>query len=242
MLVRHLIIQNLVIKSFLAKMLHAHNISFKSNEKQIFTNICLQLKPNDIVSIVGVNGSGKSVFLKIISGILKQSGGIVTVEKGIKISYMPQKIFISPHLPITVFNFFELLCSNLNYDLLDKLNIDKSFMDKNLHNVSGGQMQKILFAATIMSNADILILDEPEQNLDAISRLLLYELIIEYAKNKAVIIASHDPNIVFKKSNKVIHFDICGAVHYENIDKLYNHDINAKVKDLFEGYFACKHE
>ncbi len=61
MLVRRLIIQNLAIKSFLAKMLHAHNISFKSNEKQIFTNICLQLKRNDIVSIVGVNGSGKSV-------------------------------------------------------------------------------------------------------------------------------------------------------------------------------------
>jgi zinc transport system ATP-binding protein len=223
-------------------MLHAHNISFVSNEKQVFSNICLQLKSNDIVSIVGVNGSGKSVFLKIISGIIKQSSGVVSVDNGIKISYMPQKIFISQHLPITVADFFALRTNILNHDLLNKLGIGLDFLAKDLHSVSGGQMQKILFAATIMSNSDIIILDEPEQNLDASSKIVLYELIMEYAVNKAVIIASHDPNIVFKKSNKVLHFDICGAVHYENIHDLHNHKIDAKVKDLFEGYFACKHE
>ncbi len=222
----------------LDNLLNVDNVSFASGKKIVFSKVSLSLRRNDIISIIGHNGAGKSVFLKIISEVLKPTSGQIKAQGSI--SYMPQKVFISKHLPLRVIDFLMLKTDKLDNDLLEQMKITP-ILESSLHNVSGGQLQKILFCSAIMNNPDILILDEPEQNMDASSRLLLYELIVQYSKNKAIILASHDPNIVFKKSNKVLHFEGNGTVHYEEENSSYNSSVNDKIKELFETYFSCKH-
>ena len=214
------------------RIAYLENVCLSFNNQQILKNINLELKKGEITTLVGPNGGGKTSIARILIGILKASSGKVFISKNAKIGYMQQKLEIEKTIPIRVIDFL-----NLNYDLPDrhqksaleniqklskKLNIE-NILEKSIHRISGGQLQKILLVHTLINNPDILVLDEPTQYMDIAAQSEFYQIIeeIREQKNCAVLIISHDLHIVMQKTNQVIcvNHHICCEGSPESINK-----------------------
>jgi len=175
----------------------------------------LPVPKKGVVGIIGKNGIGKTTTLKILSGQIKPNLSIIDkqndwgniiryfrgnelqeflskVSKGeIKFSYKPQfiesirKILNGKVKDIIKFNEIDERKKNL----LEKLKID--FLDKDVKNLSGGELQKLAIYACISKNADMYLLDEPSSYLDVEERLNLAN-VIEFVKDKYVFLVEHD--------------------------------------------------
>ena len=174
------------------------DFTYLNSEENIFNNLNLQIPKNSHVVITGPNGSGKSTLLGLIAGIYYPSSGKITVHS--------EKVgFIGPNPLI----FDDTLIANIQYgndkkldnslvvDYLQRLqtfknessyDLTKSVSNKTL---SSGQMQKIAFIRALLSNIEILILDESTANLDKESTLKIFNLLQE--KKVTIINSTHDP-------------------------------------------------
>ena len=193
---------------------HLKNIALKLNDQQILNNINLELKKGEITTLIGPNGGGKTSIARILIGILKASSGEVFVEKNAKIGYMPQKLEIEKTIPLRVVDFLLLNIQNtktfqvkdlLAQNIIQKLNIE-DILEKSIHQISGGQLQKVLLARTLIFSPNILVLDEPTAYMDIAAGAEFYQIIEEIRKQKncAILIISHDLHIVMQKTNQVV--------------------------------------
>ncbi|MBU6338604.1 MAG: ATP-binding cassette domain-containing protein [Rickettsiales bacterium] len=185
------------------------NISFKINDQKIINNISLNLKKGEITTLIGPNGGGKTSIARIALGILEPSSGKVIRNSDLKIGYMPQKINIDKTIPLTVESFLRLSIQNIKFDdevksLISRLKID-SLLNKQIHEISGGQMQKVLFLRAIINKPDLLVLDEPTQYMDINATEEFYQIIdeIRKAQNCAILLISHDLHMVMQKTDSV---------------------------------------
>lgn len=188
------------------KLLSAHNIDFIKNDKKILDNVSIEILRNDFVTIIGPNGSGKSSLIKILIGTQEPNSGKVE-RSDIRIGYVPQRFTSPKTLPISVKSFLNLNknCSNDEIEsIIKETEID--FADKMLENLSGGEMQKVLLARALTNKPDLLVLDEPAQNLDIGNELKFYQLLDRIYKERgiSVLMVSHDLHMVMSASRKVI--------------------------------------
>ncbi len=186
------------------------NISLKLNDQQILKNIDLEIKKGQITTLIGPNGGGKTSIARILIGILKPSSGEVFIRKNIRIGYIPQKLEIEKTIPLRVIDFLKLNLPspnspNLPTAIIKKVGIE-DILQKSIHQISGGQMQKTLLARALINNPDILVLDEPTSNMDISAQAEFYDLIEEIRKKQhcAILLISHDLHIVMHKTNQVI--------------------------------------
>lgn len=203
------------------------NISFNANGKKILHGINLDLEKGKITTLIGPNGGGKTSIARILLGILKPSSGQVTRKNKVKIGYMPQKITVDKTIPMTAKNFIKTSINQVKFDqnlksLAKKLNIDQ-ILNQQIHDLSGGQMQKVLFLRSLVNNPDLLVLDEPTQYMD-ISAIQEFYLIIDEvrkAKNCAILMVSHDLNMVMQQTDLVfcVNHHICCHGSPESVNK-----------------------
>ncbi len=189
-------------------LLELKNINFIHKKNKILSNIDLAIKKNDFITIVGPNGAGKSSLLSIIVGSQKASSGKINKNANLKIGYVPQKISIDNNIPINSYEFLKL-CENSDQNLFNEIikNVKiENLLEKQLNQLSGGEKQKILLAKALINEPDLLILDEPTQNLDISSQVNFYKIInnIYQQRNIAILMVSHDLHIVMSASKKVI--------------------------------------
>ncbi|MBO5997515.1 MAG: metal ABC transporter ATP-binding protein, partial [Alphaproteobacteria bacterium] len=175
------------------------HVSFAPQGKTLLSDISAVFKKNQLTTLVGPNGGGKSTLLKLISGIEKPTHGRILIRKNTRIGYMPQKISFDPNMPMTVERFLK------NTDCLEKVGA-MSLAKLNMATLSGGEMQRILLAYALQNKPDLLLLDEPTQGLDTAGEEQMYRLIFDYQKQSGccVIMASHDLNFVLARSNQVL--------------------------------------
>jgi zinc transport system ATP-binding protein len=189
-------------------LIKVNNISLSSFNKNILDNVSFELKNNDFITLIGPNGAGKSSLIKVILGLISADSGSVTKAKKLKIGYTPQKFIVNQFIPISVINFLTLN-KNVSKDILDKT-IDitdiKDLLSSSLQELSGGELQRVLLTRSLLNKPDVLILDEPTQNLDINSQKTSHRLIYDIHKNQkcAVLMISHDLHRVMKKSTQVI--------------------------------------
>ena len=190
-------------------LISLNNVSYTKNSNHILQNISFEVRKNEIITIVGKNGAGKTSLCKVLLGIIKPSCGKVIHSKGYKISYIPQINNHNVLVPIKIKDFILLNSkNNLNdedYSLINKLNLNSS-LDKFFKDLSGGEKQKVMLLRSLLLKPDIVILDEPASFIDFSSKDDMYSLINEYqVKTKcSVIMVSHDLNIVLKDTNWVL--------------------------------------
>ena len=194
------------------QLISAKNISLNfSNQNKILDNIEININEKEIVTLIGPNGGGKTTLLRILLGFIKPTTGKVNRVKNLKIGYIPQKINIEPILPLTVKRFLTVSNSiNINsYDdlrpFINELNIS-NLLNVQIHNLSGGQMQKVLLIRALLSNPKLLVMDEPEQGLDINGQIELYEILskIRIEKECAILMVSHDLHMVMASTDRVI--------------------------------------
>ena len=189
-------------------MLTIQGLSYAYSDRFLFKNLSFHLNPGEVIKISGANGSGKTTLIKILTGILKNYEGKISLkneeEKSLKnlsdeVFYMGHKNALKENLTVqeNLQHDFRLLNSNKNEldSYLEKLNL-KEFLFTRVSELSEGQKRKIILACCLASNSSIYLLDEPFINLDADSQEIIMEAMDSKIHNgAAVIFTSHDQNI-----------------------------------------------
>jgi len=163
----------------------------------------------EVLSIIGVNGSGKSSLLKIISGIYKPTTGKI-VKKYKNLAYVPQKIDIDTTFPMQVEEFIKVYNPGVtSKEILKyfKKFQSESLITKNISNLSGGELQKVLIISALISGPDIILLDEPTAGIDVLGEETFYKIISDVKEafpRIAIILVSHNIHLVYKNSDNVV--------------------------------------
>ena len=225
---------------------------------KILLEISTRLKTNDFISIFGKSGAGKTTLLRIIAGLEVADSGRIIVDNEVwfdsakKINLPPQKRKIGfVFQDYALFPHFSVW-KNLAFGLKDsrqKGKIDEILKLMELENLknklpkelSGGQKQRVALARALISNANILLLDEPLSALDNEMRGILQDEIIKLHRHFGLttILVSHDISEIFKLSNRIIHIKEGKIVSDGDINSIFGEDLisakfnfSAKIIDI----------
>jgi len=170
-----------------------------------------EINRHEVIGILGENGIGKTTFVKILAGVLKQDSGDVT-EK-VKVSYKPQYLESSDEL---VMNVLKDAIKKHTNDVINPLNI-KPLFTKKLNELSGGELQRVAIALCLSKEANLFLLDEPSAYLDAEQRLLISKIIHDLMEHtgKSALVVDHDLLFIDYLSQSLIVFDGKPAVKGE---------------------------
>ena len=152
-------------------LLSAEHLSINFGSRQLLEDVNFYLNEGDKVGIIGINGTGKSTFLKVLSGALEPDGGRITRNPNVQVSFLPQNPQMEDDATILeqVFLHFPAQFRELNeYEaksMLSKLGFT-DFQQK-VGTLSGGQRKRVALVAALVHPADVLILDEPTNHLDS---------------------------------------------------------------------------
>jgi len=225
-------------------LIKANNISLTHNGKSVLDNVSFELNPGDFITLIGPNGAGKSSLIKVLLGLIKPNKGSVEKSQNIKLGYTPQSFIPNEFIPISVIDFINLN-QKTNNNLIEetsKLVGIENLLNASLKDLSGGEMQRVLLARALIGRPNILILDEPAQNLDINGQMHLYKLIQDIHKQRgcAVLMVSHDLHRVMKDSTQVLclYHHICCMGQPESIlkDSQFNDLFADQMDDLMASY------
>jgi zinc/manganese transport system ATP-binding protein len=191
-------------------MIHLQNICFCYRDEVALQDVTLTIPPHSLMAIVGGNGAGKTTLLNILSGLTKPSRGCFVISPGANVAYLPQQSRLDRDFPLQVRDVVAMgfwqrngLFRRLSAEQGDTIDeaLDTVGLEglggRNLNTLSGGQLQRVLFARLMVQNGDILLLDEPFAALDEPTIEALMELLQTWhAQGKSIITVLHDLNLV----------------------------------------------
>lgn len=168
-------------------------------------NIDFSIEPNTLVAIIGPNGGGKSTLLKLVAGIIKPDRGTVLMPGRPAVGYVSQNSDFDLSFPMTVIDMVltGTLCKNIKpfcrYSDDQKDNARKAlervglsgYGKRGIDQLSGGELKRAVIARALASDAEVIVLDEPDGNLDVDAADDLYNVLREIKKDRTVIVASH---------------------------------------------------
>lgn len=189
-------------------------------------DVSLNLRENEFVSILGPSGSGKTTLLNIIGGLDRYDEGDLIINgvstKNYKdrdwdtyrnhtIGFVFQSYNLIPHqnilsnveLALTIGGISSKERKQRALDALDKVGL-KDQAHKRPNQLSGGQMQRVAIARALVNNPDILLADEPTGALDSKTSIQVMELLKEVAKDRLVVMVTHNPDLANQYSNRIV--------------------------------------
>ena len=212
------------------KVVEVNNLFFSYEEELILQDIDLEIMEGDFIAFIGPNGSGKSTLIKLMLGLLKANKGEIKLlgspikkfNDWTKVGYIAQEVRgFNESFPATVkeiiasnmyneMGFFKILNSDLEEKIDQTLELVGMLDYKNqqIGNLSGGQKQKIFIARTLVTNPDIIFLDEPLVGVDTESQQEFYKLLAELNNELdiTIVMISHDVHVISDQANKVACF------------------------------------
>lgn len=191
-------------------VLEVKNLNMTLGDNKIIKDLSLHIDKGNFLTILGPNGSGKTVLVKTLLGLLTETSGSIVWSKKSRLGYLPQGLTQSSvqGLPLSVHEFFGLKkVTKKNIDgALRAVGLKPEIQEKKFGELSGGQFQRILLAWVLSTNPNVLILDEPTTGVDVGGEGTIYELLSKLkSKNKlTIIMISHDLDVVHKYSSHVL--------------------------------------
>ncbi len=174
----------------------------------VLSHVNLTVHAGEIVTLIGPNGAGKTTLVLAILGLIEPSAGTVSRQTGLTIGYVPQRFAIDPILPLTVRRFLRLAGKAPKGRLEGVLGEVGAapLLERGIHDLSGGQFQRVLLARALLREPDLLVLDEPVQGIDFPGQVALYDLIgsLRARRGLGVLMVSHDLHIVMAATDRVI--------------------------------------
>lgn len=208
-------------------ILSVEGVSYRYDNRVALEDIQLQLHRGEMLGLVGQNGSGKSTLLKVILGILPLQIGAVRwfgtelfrFQQWSKIGYVSQKAnSYNSGFPATVEEVVGMgLTGKLGlfrrvgkkekriiHEAIGTVGLG-DYIHQNIGELSGGQQQRAFIARAIVSNPEVLILDEPTVGVDAQNESFFYDLLqhLNQERNLSIILVSHDLSMVSKRMDTV---------------------------------------
>lgn len=229
-------------------IIQLEDLSVSYDEKTVLSHINLTVYERDFLGVIGPNGGGKTTLIKTILGLLNPSSGTVRFYKegkevpGINMGYLPQYSSIDKKFPISV---YEVVLSGLSKEkslfrrysvgqheqvrsIIARMGLEG--MEKRaIGELSGGQLQRALLGRALVSNPEVVILDEPNTYIDKKFEAKLYSLLEEINKERAIILVSHDIGTVLQNVKTI-------ACVNETLD--YHPDTEVPTEWL-EEHFGC---
>ncbi|MBH68330.1 MAG: zinc ABC transporter ATP-binding protein ZnuC [Rhodospirillaceae bacterium] len=192
----------------MVELIRATNISVARQGIQILENVSVVIGDHNFLTIIGPNGAGKSMLLKCLMGFYLPDSGTIQKSLDLRIGYVPQNFAPEHTMPISVRRFLSLR-RNIEKSALtavaEETDISK-LMDQPLFSLSGGERQRVLLARSLLNNPNLLVLDEPAQNLDVSGQLGFYRLVEQVFNERkvSILMVSHDLHLVMASTNEVI--------------------------------------
>ena len=205
------------------KLITCDHMDLGYENQDAVLDVTIQVNAGDYLCIVGENGSGKSTLIKGILGLLKPTGGTLTVAEELKksgIGYLPQQTAAQRDFPAAVWEVVLSGCLKRRQNRpfysaaereLAKLNMEKlgitELKDQCYRELSGGQQQRVLIARALCATDKLLILDEPITGLDPSAIQDFYHLVERLNKKDgvAIVMVTHDLKNVLPYASKILH-------------------------------------
>lgn len=232
-------------------LIEIKDVDFAYDRELVLKNINLSVEPGEFLGIIGPNASGKSTLVKLILGLLEPDTGTIRVldmpvtSARKQIGYVPQyPTFSRRDFPINVRDTVMLGRLGLAHWFSAYSSTDRQICQEALHAVeiediasrpigtlSGGQLQRVLIARALVSEPEILILDEPTANIDIRVEEDIFGLLKQYNERMTILVVSHDIGFISSYVDRVACVNKTLACHNteeisgKTIEELYGIDV-----------------
>ncbi|MDR3190456.1 MAG: metal ABC transporter ATP-binding protein [Lactobacillaceae bacterium] len=241
-------------------MIEVTDLTVGYASQPILSNLTINFEPGKITGIIGPNGAGKSTLIKGILGLIKRQGGLVELNgdpiaaRLKNIAYVEQRAALDLSFPINVFDTvltgtYPKLGLFKNPTMVDKKAVEgalntvklSDFGERQIGELSGGQLQRVFVARAIVQAADVIILDEPFVGIDMKSEAEIMAVFKAWqAVGKTIIVVHHDlnkvtsyfDNLAIINRGIIAHGPTQEVFNKANITKAFSGDLSAI---LFEG-------
>ena len=198
-------------------LLSAEHISINFGSRQLLEDVNFYLNEGDKTGIIGINGTGKSTFLKVLAGAIEPDEGRISRNPNVQVSYLPQNPVMDDDATVLeqVFLHFPEEFRALNeYEaktMLNKLGLPD--FEQRVGTLSGGQRKRVALAAALIHPADILVLDEPTNHLDAEMTAWLEDWLRRF--KGGLVMVTHDRYFLERVVNHITELSRGKLYHYE---------------------------
>ena len=210
----------------ISSVLDVRGIGVSLGGREILHDVSFSIAPGEFVGLIGTNGAGKTTLLRVILGLQRATAGTVSFggahrgRHGESLGYLPQKVALDPELPLRARDVVALGLDGQRLGIplpsakrralvADALAaVDASaFADTRVGLLSGGQQQRVLIAHALISNPQLLLLDEPLANLDIRSTQEIVELLARVSRERgvAVLLSAHDLNPLLPVMDRIVY-------------------------------------
>lgn len=224
----------------------AHDLTVRYNGEVALESVSVTLRQGERVALIGLNGAGKSTFIKAIMGINTPSSGTIRVDTDLqRIGYVAQQQEIQWDFPATVRDVVLMGCarrigwfrlptrrySQIVDQALAQVNMS-NFADRQIGELSGGQRRRAFIARALAQDANLLILDEPFSGVDASAQAELLDVLDQLNRDgMTILLSTHDLDLAFRRFDKVMALRR-QLVAFGTPTQVYNADV---LRDLFGG-------
>lgn len=215
------------------------SVTFGYHHEPVIDQVNLVIRDGDFIGMIGPNGGGKSTIIRIIMGLIEPWSGEVIIPKDLNIGYLPQTHSFDNRFPISV---LEVVLSGLlkihgistrvsrqdkklAIGVLEKVGM-ADLSNRCIGELSGGQMQRVFIGRALISNPQLLILDEPVTFVDNRFEQELYSLLELISRETAILLVSHDVGQIVSSVRTI------ACVNR----KLHYHPSNQITEEILESY------
>jgi zinc transport system ATP-binding protein len=209
----------------MSTLLSLNHIGLTRGSKRVLDHVDIVVAEREIVTLIGPNGAGKSSLVKVALGLEKPTQGSVTRRGDLRIGYLPQRFTIDAALPMSVRRILTLTVQADEVALhsaLAEVGVE-NLIDASVHNLSGGELQRVMLARALIRKPNLLVLDEPTQNMDINGAVECYQLIqrIRDTTGCGVLLVSHDLSIVMAATTRVycLNGHVCCSGHPDDVSR-----------------------
>ena len=201
-----------------APLVSARDIGVRRSERWIIRHVDVQVPRGALVYVIGANGAGKSTCAKAVLGLIEIDEGAVERAPDLAVGYVPQRLAISPTLPLTLRRLMTLTRRFPRKEIeaaLAAVGLER-LGDPPVSTLSGGEFQRLLLARALAERPDLLVLDEPAQGVDVSGADVFHELIEEVRRTLGcgILIISHDIELAVRTGD-----DVCVLVPHEHDER-----------------------
>ncbi|WP_430613513.1 ABC transporter ATP-binding protein [Flavobacterium sp. JP2137] len=226
----------------------------KANTHTVASAINFQLYPNKLISLLGLNGIGKSTLLRTLSGVQPPLDGSIHLNNKLLSSYSRSdlaaqiSVVLTEKIPNNQLTVYELVAlGRIPYTdwmgaltALDKEKIEtalsvtetRDLRDKKVGQISDGQLQKTLIARAIAQDTPLIILDEPSTHLDLYHKISLFRLLKKLCRtqHKCILFSTHDMDLALQLSDELLLMRPQGLIHNTTAALIQG----SELQDLFD--------
>ncbi len=189
-------------------LISARSLWLSRSGRTILQGIDIDIAANEILTLIGPNGAGKTTLVRVLLGLEAPDKGTTLRKPGLVVGYVPQRFEVDRAIPLTVARFVGLGRGAEDDDIARVLGEVGAGQlgERQLSELSGGELQRVVLARALVRSPNVLVLDEPVRGVDYVGEAELYTLIgrLRSEHGFGVLLVSHDLHVVMAQSDRVI--------------------------------------